>query len=69
MSEPVVAQKSPYEVELKGTYRYAWCACGLSAHLGARDNAGRVYRREERDGVFLRLQAFGEEALLRRDPP
>ena len=32
MSEPVVAQKSPYEVELKGTYRYAWCACGLSDH-------------------------------------
>ena len=30
--EPRVAQKGPYEVELKGTYRYAWCACGLSQY-------------------------------------
>ena len=30
MTDPVIAQKSPYEIELKGTYRYSWCACGLS---------------------------------------
>ncbi len=25
-----IAQKEPYKVELLATYRYAWCACGLS---------------------------------------
>ena len=30
--EPVCAQKSPYRVELMATYRYAWCACGLSKY-------------------------------------
>jgi CDGSH-type Zn-finger protein len=30
--EPVCAQKAPYKVELLGTYRYAWCACGLSKY-------------------------------------
>ena len=30
MTEPVIAQRKPYEVELKSTYRYAWCACGRS---------------------------------------
>lgn len=30
--EPVCAQKAPYTVELLGTYRYAWCACGLSKY-------------------------------------
>ena len=28
--EPAIAQKAPYRIELKATYRYAWCACGLS---------------------------------------
>jgi CDGSH-type Zn-finger protein len=28
--EPVIAQKGPYKVELLASYRYAWCACGLS---------------------------------------
>ncbi len=28
--EPVIAQKGPYRIELLATYRYAWCACGLS---------------------------------------
>lgn len=30
MSDPKIAQKGPYEIELKATYRYAWCACGNS---------------------------------------
>lgn len=30
MSDPVIAQTSPYEVELKADYRYSWCACGRS---------------------------------------
>ena len=28
--EPKIAQRVPYRVELLATYRYAWCACGLS---------------------------------------
>lgn len=31
MSEPTVAQKSPYEVEVKAGRSYFWCACGRSA--------------------------------------
>ena len=30
--KPVVAQKSPCKVDLLATYRYAWCACGLSKY-------------------------------------
>ena len=30
--EPVVAQKGPFKVDLLATYRYAWCACGLSKY-------------------------------------
>jgi CDGSH-type Zn-finger protein/quercetin dioxygenase-like cupin family protein len=31
MSDPVIAQKKPYFVELKAGRRYLWCACGRSA--------------------------------------
>lgn len=30
MSDPVVAQKEPYEVALEAGKNYAWCACGRS---------------------------------------
>jgi CDGSH-type Zn-finger protein len=30
-SEPVVAQKSPYAVEVEAGTAYYWCACGRSA--------------------------------------
>jgi CDGSH-type Zn-finger protein len=30
MSEPVVAQKSPYAVTVEAGKSYWWCACGLS---------------------------------------
>ena len=30
MADPIVAQKSPYKIELKANYRYAWCSCGRS---------------------------------------
>ena len=30
MSEPVVAQKSPYGVEVTAGEEYWWCACGRS---------------------------------------
>jgi CDGSH-type Zn-finger protein len=29
-SNPVVAQKAPFKVELEEGKKYAWCACGLS---------------------------------------
>jgi CDGSH-type Zn-finger protein len=31
MSEPVVARKGPYEVEVKAGQKYFWCRCGHSA--------------------------------------
>ena len=30
MSEPVVAQKSPFSAEVEAGKSYWWCACGLS---------------------------------------
>jgi CDGSH-type Zn-finger protein len=31
MSEPVIAQKSPYALEVEAGKTYYWCACGKSA--------------------------------------
>ena len=30
MTEPVVAQKAPYAVDVEAGKSYFWCACGLS---------------------------------------
>ena len=30
MTEPIPAQKAPYEVEVKAGRKYFWCACGRS---------------------------------------
>lgn len=30
MSEPTIAQKGPYEVEVEAGKNYLWCACGKS---------------------------------------
>jgi CDGSH-type Zn-finger protein len=32
MSEPTIAQKSPYPVEVEAGKSYFWCACGKSAN-------------------------------------
>jgi len=32
MSDPVIAQKSPYPVEVEAGKSYFWCSCGLSAN-------------------------------------
>ena len=32
MSEPIIAQKGPYAVEVTAGETYAWCACGRSAN-------------------------------------
>lgn len=31
MTEPVVAQKAPYPVDVEAGKKYFWCACGRSA--------------------------------------
>ena len=31
MSDPVIAQKGPYKVDVHAGKKYAWCACGRSA--------------------------------------
>lgn len=30
MTQPVVAQKAPYKINLEAGKQYYWCACGLS---------------------------------------
>ncbi len=32
MSEPTIAQKGPYAVQVEAGKSYYWCACGLSAN-------------------------------------
>ena len=32
MTEPVVAQKKPYNVDVKAGREYHWCACGKSTN-------------------------------------
>jgi CDGSH-type Zn-finger protein len=32
MTEPTIAQKGPYAVELEAGKSYSWCACGMSAN-------------------------------------
>lgn len=32
MSEPVIAQKAPYPVEVEAGKTYWWCSCGKSAN-------------------------------------
>ncbi len=42
MSEAVIAQKSPYEVDLVAGKKYAWCACGRSQKQPFCDGAHAV---------------------------
>ena len=39
MTEPVIAQKEPYAVELEAGKTYAWCACGQSKNQPFCDGA------------------------------
>ncbi len=39
MSEPVVAQKAPYGVDVEEGKSYFWCACGKSANQPFCDGA------------------------------
>ena len=39
MSEAIITQKAPYEVDLKAGKKYAWCRCGLSSRQPFCDGA------------------------------
>jgi CDGSH-type Zn-finger protein len=42
MADPVVAQKSPYAVEVEAGKSYWWCACGLSKRQPFCDGSHKV---------------------------
>jgi CDGSH-type Zn-finger protein len=58
--DPVIAQASPYKVELEKGKKYAWCQCGLSkkqpfcdgAHKGT-DFTPVVYEAKESGDHYL----------------
>jgi CDGSH-type Zn-finger protein len=60
MSEPVIAQKGPYPVEVEAGKAYFWCACGRSAkqpfcdgsHKGS-DFRPIAYKAEESGEVWF----------------
>ena len=60
MAEPIIAQKSPFAVELEAGKRYVWCACGRSANQpfcdGSHSGTGLtpvVFKADEAKKVFL----------------
>ncbi len=60
MTDPVPAQKSPYEVEVQAGRTYFWCACGLSkkqpfcdgSHSGT-DITPVKFKAEQAESVFF----------------
>jgi CDGSH iron-sulfur domain-containing protein 3 len=60
--EPVIAQKAPYKVELLGTYRYAWCACGLSKYQPFCDGSHTMSKGGHKPIIFT--QARDETVFL-----
>jgi len=60
MSEPNIAQKAPYAVDLQEGRRYAWCGCGESSKQpfcdGSHKGTGlspRVFTAEETKTAYL----------------
>ncbi len=60
MVDPVIAQRSPYGVDLVEGQTYAWCACGRSANQPFCDGSHKgspfvpiVYKAEKSGTVFL----------------
>ena len=60
MTDPVPAQKAPYEVTVEAGRTYFWCACGLSkkqpfcdgSHAGT-DITPVKFKAEKEDSVFF----------------
>lgn len=60
MAEPVIAQKSPFSVEVEKGKSYFWCACGRSSNQPFCDGSHEVteflpikFTPEESKTVFL----------------
>ena len=60
MSDVVIAQKSPYAVEIESGQNYAWCQCGRSAKQPLCDGSHKptefrpvVFTAEETKTVYL----------------
>ena len=61
MAEPVVAQASPYKVEVEEGQKYAFCSCGLSekqpycngGHKEAGEFKPNIFIAEKSGAVFL----------------
>ena len=60
MSDPVIAQKAPYAVELEAGKKYAWCACGRSGNQpfcdGSHQGTGlmpKVFEAEKTGTAYL----------------
>lgn len=60
MSDPIIAQKAPYAVELEAGKTYAWCACGRSGNQpfcdGSHQGTGitpKVFEAEETKTAYL----------------
>ena len=72
MSEPTIAQKEPFAVEVETGKKYFWCACGKSAKQPFCDGSHRTTSFEpiikgqknshtdtsKLNGVFWRTQSF-----------
>jgi CDGSH-type Zn-finger protein len=60
MTEPVIAQKSPYAVEVEAGKTYYWCSCGRSAKQPFCDGSHKgtefvplAYRAEKAGTVYF----------------
>jgi len=60
MTEPIAAQKSPFQAELVAGKKYAWCACGRSKNQPFCDGSHAVtdlrpvvFQAEESKTVWL----------------
>jgi CDGSH-type Zn-finger protein len=60
MNKPLIAQQSPYAVDLEAGRKYAWCACGRSANQPFCDGSHRgsgltpvVFTVETTETVYL----------------
>ncbi len=60
MDQPVIAQSSPYDVDVEEGKTYAWCACGQSATQpfcdGSHEGTGfspRPFKAEKTETVFF----------------